>query len=280
MPPSPDESLWHRCQLAGRACLFTLLPFALDELRGLSDELTTDEIMLRGFFPGTVLKGISNDIFYSNYQTTYIERDLRQIKQVTDLKAFQKFIRLVAGRTGSEVNAAAIANEAGISSPTIRSWYSVLETSYLTYTLQPYHANIAKRLVKSPKVYFIDTGLLCQLLSITTAEQLSVHPLRGAVFENLVVTEMVKAGVNSGQRPQLYFYRENSGHEVDIVKETAGRLSLYEIKSSSTFNPAFLTNMKYLKALLGDQILSSSVIYDGDHIPPDVYNFKQFFSAP
>ncbi len=263
--------------LAGRACLFTLMPFSLGEIADMTNDMSVDEIMLRGFFPGTMLKGVPPDFFYTNYYTTYIERDVRQVKNITDIGAFQQMMRLMAGRTGSEMNASALAGETGISAPTIRSWNSILETSYLTYPLRPYFANISKRLVKSPKVYFVDTGLLCFLLGISSPEQLAVHPLRGAVFENLAVNEMLKHEFNSAHLPQLYFYRENAGREVDIVKEEAGVLSLFEVKSSSTFNPSFVANMNYLKKLLGSKVGSASVIYTGDNIPPDVYNFKQFF---
>jgi len=265
--------------LAGRACLFTLMPLSISEIADAIDDMSVDEIMIRGFFPGIVLKNIPPEIFYANYYTTYIERDVRQVKNITDIWAFQQMMHLMAGRTGSEVNASALAGETGISAPTIRSWNSVLETSYLTYPLRPYFANISKRLAKSPKVYFVDTGLLCFLLDIKSVEQLATHPLRGAVFENLVVNEMLKHEFNSGNLPRVYFYRENSGREVDIVKEDTGQLSLYEVKSSSTYNPSFIANMSYLKKLMGDRVKSSTLIYTGDSIPPDVFNFKQFFKT-
>jgi len=265
--------------LAGRACMFTLMPLSISELVDVIDDMSVDEIMLRGFFPGAALKNIPPEIFYANYYTTYIERDVRQVKNITDIGAFQQVMHLMAGRTGSEMNASALAGETGISAPTIRSWNSVLETSYLTYPLRPYFANISKRLVKSPKIYYVDTGLLCFLLDIKSKEQLAVHPLRGAVFENLVVNEMLKHEFNFGHLTQLYFYRENSGREVDIVKEDAGRLSLFEVKSSSTFNPSFTANMSYLKKLLGDKVKSSTLIYTGDNIPPNVSNYKRFFES-
>jgi len=265
--------------LAGRACLFTLMPLSFKEIADAIDDMSVDEIMLRGFFPGTILKNIPPRIFYANYYTTYIERDVRQVKNITDIGAFQQVMHLMAGRTGSEMNASALAGETGVSAPTIRSWNSVLETSYLTYPLRPYFANISKRLVKSPKVYFVDTGLLCFLLDIKSVKELAVHPLRGAVFENLIVNEMLKHEFNSLHLPQLYFYRENAGREVDIVKEEAGRLSLFEVKIASTFKPSFTANMNYLRKLLGDKVISSSLIYTGDNIPPDVYNFKRFFES-
>jgi len=265
--------------LAGRACLFTLMPLSISEIADIIDDMSVDEIMLRGFFPGAILKNIPPEIFFANYYTTYIERDVRQVKNITDIGAFQQMMHLMAGRAGSEMNAAALAGETGISAPTIRSWNSVLETSYLTYPLRPYFVNISKRLVKSPKVYFADTGLLCFLLDIKSVKELAVHPLRGAVFENLIVNEMLKHEVNSLHLPQLYFYRENAGREVDIVKEEAGKLHLFEVKSSSTFNPSFTANMSYLRKLLGDKVKSSTLIYTGDNIPPDVCNYKRFFES-
>lgn len=266
--------------LAGRACLFTLLPFSIRELSGRLADVSADEMMLRGFYPGTLTKGIPHKIFYSNYYTTYIERDLRQLKQITDIGAFQRLVRLIAGRTSSELNASALANETGISAPTVKAWNALLETSYITYPLRPYYANISKRLTKSPKIYFTDTGLLCFLLGINTVEQLSTHPLRGAIFENLVITEMIKEELNNAEAPNLYFYRENSGREVDILKETAGKLDLYEVKSSATFNPAFMDNLKYLEQLFPDKVHSASLIYTGDNIPPNIYNYKNLFTNP
>lgn len=264
--------------LAGRACLFTLLPLSIKELSSALDGESTDEIMLEGFYPGVLVKGIPPKVFYSNYYTTYIERDLRQLKQITDISAFQRLIRLIAGRTSGEFNASALANETGISAPTVRAWNGLLEASYLTYSLRPYYANISKRLTKSPKIYFTDTGLLCFLLGITTADQLSTHPLRGAIFENLVVTEMIKEEFNNAEIPNLYFYRENSGREVDILRDDAGSYDLYEVKSASTFNPAFMNNMKYLRNLFLDKVQSESLIYTGDNIPPNIYNYISFFS--
>jgi len=265
--------------LAGRACLFTLMPLSISEIADAIDDMSIDEIMLRGFFPGEILKNIPPEIFYANYYTTYIERDVRQVKNITDIGVFQQMMHLIAGRAGSEMNASVLAGEMGISAPTIRSWNSMLETSYLTYPLRPYFANISKRLVKTPKVYFVDTGLLCFLLDIKSVKELAVHPLRGAVFENLIVNEILKHEFNSQHLPQLYFYRENAGREVDIVREEAGWLSLFEVKSSSTFNPSFTANMNYLRKLLGDRVKSSTLIYTGDNIPPDVYNYKRFFES-
>lgn len=262
--------------LAGRAALFTLLPFALNELSGEYQSVQTDEILFRGLYPGTTIRRMPPEMFFRNYYSTYMERDVRQIKQITDLPKFQHLMRLVAGRVGSECNASALANETGISSPTVKSWLGVMQTSYLLTVLPPYYQNISKRLIKTPKVYFIDTGLLCYLLGITSAEQLKTHPLRGAVFENLIVVEMLKDRFNRGKDSNLFFYRESSGREVDVVQTEADKFRIWEVKSAKTFNTDFRKNLDYFKSIFGEKVISAKVIYDGDNIPPDVINFRQF----
>lgn len=263
--------------MAGRAALFTLLPFALGELSEDICSRPTNKLMLEGFYPAPLFHGMPLQLFYSNYYTTYIERDVRQIKQIVDLGSFQKLIRLIAGRVGSEINASALANETGISSPSVKSWINVLEASYIVYTLPPYFTNISKRLTKSPKLYFYDTGLLCYLLGISEESQLAVHPLRGAIFENLIVTQMIKQKVNAGENAQLYFYRENSGREVDILRAYSSFIDAFEVKSTETFNRDFTKNLRYLKELFPSAVKRCLVIYDGETIPPNVYNFRNFF---
>ncbi len=259
--------------LAGRAALFTLLPFSLEEL-GQYKETSTNSLMVNGFYPGIVVKHTPVDLFYSNYYATYVERDLRQIKEITNLSSFQIFVKLLAGRVATEFNASSLATETGVSSPTIKSWFGLLQTSYIVFALTPYYANISKRLSKMPKVYFYDTGLLCFLLGINSEEQLAQHPLRGAIFENLVVCEFLKARFNQGKASNLYFYRENSGREVDVLIDNGMSYDLYEIKSSATFNNDFKRNLTYLKDLMGDKIRKAAVIYDGMSIPPDIFNFR------
>lgn len=263
--------------MAGRAAVFTLLPFALNELPLGMLNRPTDTILINGFYPAPLFHDMPVKLFYSNYFTTYIERDVRQIKQISNLGAFQKLIRLIAGRVGTELNASSLANETGITSPTIKSWINLLEASYIIYTLPPYYTNISKRLTKTPKLYFYDTGLLCFLLGITDAEQLHVHPLRGAVFENLIVTQMIKARYNRGEIKDLYFYRENSGREVDILLPEAQFLDAFEVKSSATFSPEFTKNIKYLKELFPETIRNTSVIYDGKTILPHIFNYRDYF---
>lgn len=260
--------------LPGRAILFTLLPMSLNELGDYSLK-GTDELLYNGFFPSVVTHQRPADLFYPNYYSTYVERDVRQIKNLTDIVQFQKFVRLLAGRTGYEMNASQIANETGVSSPTVKSWMSLLEASYIAFLLPPYYANINKRLTKTPKVYFYDTGLLCFLLGIENAEQLTIHPLRGAVFENLAVIELLKKRFNLGKSSNLYFYRENSGREADIFRVEGALMDAFEVKSSQTFNKAFVRNLNYLKELFGDKIRNSYVVYDGNNIPPNVVNIRE-----
>ncbi len=260
--------------LAGRSALFTLLPMSFDELGSYSAR-NTDEIMLNGFYPSVVTGARPVDLFYPSYYSTYVERDLRQLSNLSHISHFQTFIRLLAGRCGTEFNASSLSAEVGVSAPTIREWMSVLQTSYIAFLLQPYYTNINKRLTKTPKVYFYDTGLLCFLLGIETPGQLAVHPLRGNVFENLAVLELLKQRLNTGKLPNLYFYRENKGREADIVRTNGDKLDLFEVKSSKTYNKSFEKNLNYLHELLGDRILSKTVVYDGEYIPPTVVNIRQ-----
>lgn len=263
--------------LAGRVAVFTLLPLALEELGEEYACHPTPLLEHTGFYPGVIAGGQPVDMFYESYLSTYIERDVRDLLKIKNLSKFDNFVRLCAGRVSNEFNASSLATEVGVSSTTIAEWLSILKASYITYTLEPYYANIGKRLVKKPKLYFYDTGLMAHLLGIVAPEQLETHPLRGAVFENLVVSEMMKAAYNAGRRPSLCFFRENSGKEVDLVQETATGLNLFEIKASMTYRKDFLSNMAYLKALV-EKVERCTLIYDGETITPDIFNFRDFFT--
>lgn len=259
--------------LAGRAILFTLLPLSLEEV-GAYAMSATDDLLYNGFYPSVITGTRPADLFFSAYYSTYVERDVRQIKNLSDISQFQRFIRLLAGRVGCELNASQIATETGVSSPTIKSWISILESSYVAFTLAPYYSNINKRLTKTPKIYFYDTGLLCFLLGIETPGQLMTHPLRGGIFENLAVIDLMKSRFNSGKQPNLWYYRENSGKEVDIVRMEGENLDIFEVKSSHTFNKSFLKNLSYLKDILGDKVRSAKLVYDGEFIPPSIINIR------
>lgn len=272
---SNNFSLLHSSMqsLAGRAALFTLLPFSFRELSPELQNVATPELMQRGFYPATIANGQSPLMFYKNYYSTYIERDIRNLAQIQMLDQFQRFMRLCAGRCSTEINRAAIGVEAGVTAPTIDKWISLLKASYIVFTLPPYFANINKRLTKSPKLYFYDTGLLCFLLGIEEPRQLETHPLRGAIFENLAVAELLKNRFNADRQPNLYFYRENSGREVDVVQDFPDGLKLYEIKASKTYQAAFSDNMKYLANILPN-VATSAVVYDGDSFPPSILNVR------
>lgn len=265
--------------LAGRADLFTLTPFSLQEMRKKVSEMTTNELLFRGLYPAAYVHDEFPDRLYSNYYDTYIERDVHQLINVKNMSLFQLFIRLCAGRVGSECNYSALANETGVSVPTLREWTSILEASYIIFKLQPYHANISKRLVKTPKIYFYDTGILCFLLGIEDPKQLETHPLRGAIFENLVVSEFIKLRLNEGKQPNCYFYRDSRGIEIDLVQTFANDLHFYEIKSSQTFSQRFFDNIEKVVPLFGDRVKKSAVIYDGnDTLKSEmngIYNFRQ-----
>lgn len=259
--------------LAGRAALFTLLPFSLPEIGASTMPDSIDELMLRGLYPGVIADGIPPHLFYRNYYNTYVERDLRNLLNVKNILAFDTFMRLLATRVGSEFNASTIAREAGVTSATITEWLSILTTSYIAFPLRPYFNNLSKQLTKMPKVYFYDTGLLCFLLGIEDASQLDKLPFRGAIFENLAICELMKRELNAGKDPRINFYREKSGLEVDAVVSSASQLHLYEIKSSSTLRPDFIANLKHVAEKITG-VASTTVIYNGPQMLPTAVNVR------
>ena len=254
--------------LAGRAALFTLLPLSLEELQE-RRAVDTDTLMLNGGFPAVWSTNTPVYDLCRNYYNTYIERDVRSLINVKDSAKFQTFMRRCAGRTGSLFIASALSNETGVSVPTINEWLSVLEASYVLFRLLPFYRNCGKRLVKTPKIYFYDTGMVCYLNGIENERQLATHPLRGAIFENLAVLEFLKKRFNTGKDANLYYYRDQSQHEVDILQEFGNRLHAFEVKSAKAFSSDFLKNLNYLKSALGnDSIVKTQVIYDGE---TDIY---------
>lgn len=256
--------------LAGRTAVLHLLPLSLDELAGADhrpDDVWT--AVLRGGYPAIHHHGLRSDEWLAAYTATYVERDVRQILNVGDLDAFRTFMALLAGRVGQLLNLSALGADAGVSHVTARSWLSVLATSFVAHRLQPLHRNLGKRLTKSPKPYLYDSGLLCHLLGIRTEEQLRLHPLRGAIFENWVVGEIVKARVHRGRSPELRFYRDHRGQEVDVVLEDGARTTVVEIKSGRTFRPEFATTLGKLEHLLAQSAVPPTevrrlVVYAGD----------------
>lgn len=233
--------------LAGRTGLVTLLPCTLRELERFGgDRLSPWERVWRGGFPAIPDRGIDPVDWFQTYVSTYVERDVRRITNVTDLSAFQTFLGLVAGRTGQLLNLSQLGGETGVTHNTARAWLSVLEAGYVAFRLRPFHATIRKRLVRSPKTYFYDTGLACFLLGIRSADQLSKHPLRGAVFENWVIIEVLKTTFNGGRRPTLSFFRDHQGHEVDLLVERGDSLAAVEIKSGETIATDFFSDLVWL----------------------------------
>ena len=250
--------------LAGRVGLVHLLPFAMNELAGvnlLTDQL--DELLWMGGYPPLYDRPLTPDLWYPNYVATYIERDVHQLLAVRDLDLFQRFIRMCAARTGQLLNLSSLANDCGISHVTAREWLNVLEASYITLRLPPYHRNFGKRLVKTPKLYFVDTGLAAWLLVIHDARTLNTHAQRGALFENLVITEVIKQRFNLGQPMDLFFWRDNVGHEVDLLFESGEELQAIEIKSGATFNREWLDAIQKWRGFAGNVAREPWIIYGG-----------------
>lgn len=238
--------------LAGRVALLSLLPFTSGELQAV-DRLPAvlDDALFTGSYPPIFDRGLDPSVWYGNYVQTYLERDVRQLINVRDLTQFQRFLRLCAGRTGQLLNLSALGDEAGISHNTAREWISVLEASYIVHRLPPHYRNFNKRLVKTPKLYFLDTGLAAWLLSIETPGQLSTHPLRGALFETWVVAELLKKRLNSGRPSNLSFWRDRAGHEVDVLIETGGEVVPLEIKSGATITRDALRGLEQWRQISG-----------------------------
>ena len=265
--------------LVGRAATLALLPLSLHELGVEMANLSTDMLLFNGGYPAVWANNIPASDVSRQYYNLYVERDVRQLINIKDLSKFQIFIRLCAGRIGTEFNSQSLSNEVGVSYHTINSWLSVLEASYLVFRLQPFYQNIRKRLVKTPKIYFYDTAVICFLLGIESYEQLKTHPLRGAIFENYVVLEFLKNRYNSGKSNNLFFYKDKSQCEIDILQQFGHQYAAYEVKSAPTFHSEFSGNLNYLKKLLGDTLVKRQVIYDGDSdldIPDNgVMNFRR-----
>ena len=231
--------------LAGRTTIHTLLPLSLEEIKKTGRTVNLDENMIRGFMPELYLENVRDPyVYYRDYLDTYVEKDLRQMIVVKDLNAFLRFITLLAGRVGQVVNLSGLSGEVGVSSTTLGQWLSVLEDSFVVFRLQPYFSNISKRIVKSPKVYFVEPGLAAYLLGIETSRQASRDPLRGNLFENIVVLEAMKARLNDNKEPNLFYMRTEKGVEVDLILKKEGMLHPFEIKSSMTPNKEFTRNMK------------------------------------
>jgi len=251
--------------LAGRVAPIEILPFNCDEL-ALAQEQAASwmETIHRGFYPEPATTLVAAVEWYAAYVATYVDRDVRSVLNVGDLSTFERFVRLTASRCGSLLNLSSLAVDSGISQPTARSWISVLEASGLVTLLKPHHANFGKRLIKSPKIYWNDTGLLCYLLRITDGEDLSTHPSRGAVFESFVVAETRKTLAASGGLAEPFFWRDASGHEVDLLLDAGARLHAMESKSSETIQADLFRGLEHYAGIAGKRCASTTLIYPGD----------------
>ena len=251
--------------LAGRVGLVHLLPFSQSELAGAGMAATSVDVALwQGAYPALYDRGLSPEDWFPNYVATYVERDVRQLLAVRELGLFQRFLKMCAARCGQLLNLSSLAADCGISHVTARQWLTVLEASYIVRLLAPYHRNFGKRLVKTPKLYFLDVGLAAWLLGIRDASTIATHAMRGALFETFVIGEFIKQRHNAGQPAELYFWRDNVGHEIDLLFETGSRLQPVEIKSGMTFSYSWLDAAKRWKAFAGDTALDPWVIHGGD----------------
>jgi predicted AAA+ superfamily ATPase len=250
--------------LAGRVALFKLLPFDNKEMFDagwLNDDYSFN--LQKGFYPAIYDRKIPSKVFYSNYLQTYVERDLSELIHVKDLKQFRNFILLCAARVGQLLNLNSLANECGISQPTAKSWISVLETSYIVYQLQPYHSNFNKRITKSSKLYFYDTGLLCFLLKINDPMSLKISTHKGSLFENYVINEFIKQNYHQNLMLDFYFWRDAVGHEVDFIWQKTEKLNLVEIKASETIMPEMFKGLGYFEKFIPNLIDSKTVVHTG-----------------
>jgi predicted AAA+ superfamily ATPase len=249
--------------LAGRTAVLTLLPFSLSELRNYRKNWEPLDLIVKGAYPRVHDKDLKPSRFFNGYMQTYIERDVRALINLKDLRSFQQFFTLLAGRIGQVVNYTSLSNDVGVSSTTIKNWISVLKASFVVFELPPFFENIRKRVVKSPKIYFNDVGLAAYLLGIETADQVSRDPLRGGLYENLLILEVLKSCLNYGKRPELFFYRDTHGNEVDLIIKAARNLIPFEIKSAATFTPEFLKGIEHFRQIAGNRCSNGYVLYNG-----------------
>jgi predicted AAA+ superfamily ATPase len=248
--------------LAGRTAVLHLLPFSFYELEPLAEQY--ESLIFKGQYPRIYDRNIAPTDFYPSYIQTYVERDVRLMKNIGDINAFIQFTRLCAGRIGQLLNYASLACDAGISPNTAKSWLSILESSYIVYRLPPYHRNFNKRLVKSPKLYFYDTGVACSLLGIHDENQVRLHYLKGSLFENLIFNEFIKRNFNRGENRQPYFWQDNHGKEIDCLLVDGERVTPVEVKSGKTMSTSYFDNLKYWRSLAALPEDMGYVVYGGE----------------
>lgn len=250
--------------LAGRTSILKLLPLSLLELRDNHVELSLEEVILQGGYPRIYKDNLPLHNAFTSYFQTYVERDVRSIINIKDVLVFEKFIRLLASRVGQIINYSSLAVDVGVSAVTIKQWISILEASYLIFRLQPYFENFGKRVIKSPKIFFLDTGLLCYLLGIESKEALLEDQLFGNIFENFTILELYKYSYNNAKDPKMYFFRDLVGNEIDILLQRGSSLTPIEIKSSKTFSSSFLSGLNYFYLQAGNKAKDGAIIYRGD----------------
>jgi hypothetical protein len=265
--------------LAGRSAVLHLLPLSRSELEGQSSVLPADpshlfengqtrldgwELIRTGLYPRIHDRGIPAEIWLPDYIRTYVERDLRSLVNIGDLETFERFLALCAGRTGQLLNFSTLASDTGIAVDTARRWISILKTSFLVFLLRPHHRNFNKRVIRSPKLYFHDTGLACQLLGIKSREQLVNHPLRGALFENFVIAETQKRYIHHREDAPLFFWRDQTGHEIDLLIDHAGKLFPCEIKSGATVQGSMLDALRWWNRLTRNPAEAATLVYGGE----------------
>lgn len=267
--------------LAGRTALLCLLPFSLSELRQLKLNYNRDRQIFYGFLPRIYDKNQDPFKANRNFLHTYVERDLRQLIKVKDLSVFGNFLRILAGRIGQIVNMNSISNDLGVSSPTISQWLSILESSFIVFKLTPYFENFGKRIIRSPKIYFTDVGLVSYLLGIENPEQVSRDPLLGGLFENMVVMEAIKTRLNKGLDPNLYFFRDNNGNEVDLLYKKHNSLIPIEIKAAMTYNKKLVKGIEYFYKI-SNKSERGFLVYAGEQSIKSesfhVYNFRDTYT--
>ena len=249
--------------LAGRTALLKLLPLSMEELTNAGIQPGVDSLLLQGFYPRIYDAGLNPTQALGDYLETYVERDIRQLMNIKDLALFEKFVRLCAGRTGQLLNLHSLGNDVGISHTTARSWLTLLEASYVVFLLQPWHTNISKRQVKTPKLYFYDVGLAAYLLGAESELHINRHPLRGNLFENLVVIEALKYRYNRGRRNNLHFWRDAKGDEVDLVIESGPYVMPVEIKSGATINEDYFKGLRSFSTRLTAPPSACALVYGG-----------------
>lgn len=244
--------------LAGRVGMVTLLPLSLAEIQKIENPLTS---IFKGGYPSLHSLNIPTIRFYQSYIQTYIERDVRQLKNIGDLNQFHNFLKLCAGRIWQIISFSSLAQDCGISHTTARQWLNILEASYIIFFLQPFYKNFNKRLIKMPKLYFYDTGLACNLLGLEQDKQLETHYLKGALYENLVILELLKGRLNLGLPANFYFWRDKTGHEIDCIGEWGGKIKAIEIKFNSTLQKDFIKNLTYCSKF--DPNIENYLVYNG-----------------